>query len=149
MKKTWLIAIRLGFYATWPGLLYKLVAKFLPNDTKETAAGHLHCRQQGVQSTRRNNQLEDLEPELEGQGFLNKDQTQRVGVHLLKNETIIEKLNGMISTNQTGKFPKILQRGNKYIMVLYNYDLNAILATAIKGKKDHNYWKGTKNFIAN
>ena len=42
MKKTWLIAIQLEFYATWPGLLYDLVVKFLPNDTKETAAGHLH-----------------------------------------------------------------------------------------------------------
>ena len=33
MKKTWLIAIWLGFYATWPELLYNLVAEFLPNDT--------------------------------------------------------------------------------------------------------------------
>ena len=60
MKKSWLTAIRLGFYATLLGLLYKLVSKFLPNDTKETAAGHLHCRQQGVQSIRRNNQLEEF-----------------------------------------------------------------------------------------
>ena len=42
MKKTWLQAIRWGFYATWPGLTYELVSKFLPDDTEETAASHLH-----------------------------------------------------------------------------------------------------------
>ena len=88
-----------------------------------------------MQSIRRNNSRKDLKPELEGQGFINKDRTQRVGVHIVKNETVIDELNGIISTDQTGKFPKILQRGNEYIMVLYNYDSNAILATAIKGRK--------------
>ena len=53
----------------------------------------------------------------------------------MKNETVINELNGIISTNQTGKFPKISQRGNEYIMVLNNYDSNAILVTAIKGRK--------------
>ena len=133
MKKTWLQAIRWGFYATQPGLTYKLVSKFLPDDTEETAAGHLHCNQQGVQSTRRNNQPEDLEPELEGQGTINKDCIKWVGVHLVQAEKVIEELNGIISTNQTGRFPTIFQRGNKYIIVLYNYDSNAILATGTKG----------------
>ena len=41
----------------------------------------------------------------------------------------------MIATDQTGRFPTISQRGNKYIMVLYNYDSNAILATGTKGRK--------------
>ena len=84
-----------------------MVAKFLPDDTEETAAGHLQRLRQGVQSTRRNNSPEDLEPELEGQGSINKDHTQRVGVHIVKNETVIDELNGIISTDQTGKFPKI------------------------------------------
>ena len=47
-KKTWLQAIRWGFYATWPGLTYELVSKFLPDDTEETAAGHLHRNRQGI-----------------------------------------------------------------------------------------------------
>ena len=76
-----------------------------------------------------------MEPELEGQGAINKDRTERVGVHLVKSEQVIEELNGMISTDQTGRFPTISQRGNKYIMVLYNYDSNAILATGTKGRK--------------
>ena len=42
MKKTWLAAIKKGFYATWPGLTAELVSKYLPADTEEAAAGHLH-----------------------------------------------------------------------------------------------------------
>jgi hypothetical protein len=62
--------------------------------------------------------VEDLEPELQGQFFLNKDCTQRVGVHLVG----MEELNGMISTDQTGRLPVKSSNGKSYIMVLYNYD---------------------------
>lgn len=75
-----------------------------------------------------------MEPELEGEAVINKDRTQKVGVHLMNAEDIIEELNGMIATNQTIRFPIILQLGNKYIMVLYNYDSNTILATGEKGQ---------------
>ena len=60
---------------TWPGLTYNLVAKFLAETSEETAAGHLHRQQQGVNSTRvpvveRLNIVEMMEPELPGQGSL-------------------------------------------------------------------------------
>jgi hypothetical protein len=84
--------------------------------------GHLHRRRQNIRSTKPkpvpNNTVEDLEPELQGQFFLNKDRTQRVGIHLVG----MEELNGMISTNQTGTFPVKSSKGKSYIMVLYNYD---------------------------
>jgi hypothetical protein len=38
---------------------------------------------------------------------------------------------GQIYTDQTGRFPVVSSRGNKYIMILYDYDSNAILAKAI------------------
>ena len=40
----------------------------------------------------------------------------------------------MISTDQTGRFPIVSQRGNRYTMVLYNYDSNAILAEGAKDR---------------
>ena len=43
VNKTWLQAIKAGFYATWPRLTYNLVAKHLPKVTKETEVSHLHC----------------------------------------------------------------------------------------------------------
>jgi hypothetical protein len=39
---------------------------------------------------------------------------------------------GQIYTDQPGRFPLVLSKGNKYIMILYDYDSNAILAQPIK-----------------
>jgi hypothetical protein len=75
-------------------------------------------------------QFKNLEPELQGQVFIKKDRTERVGVHLVG----MENLNGMISTDQTGRFPIKSLKGKLYIMVLYNYDSNAILATTMKSR---------------
>lgn len=131
MKKTWLQAIKNGFFSTWPGLTYELVQKYLPQDIEETAAGHLHRRQQGIQSTKKNkNNVEDLEPELQRNATIKPDCKQRVGVHIVD----IEDLNGIIATDQTGRLPIISQQGNQYMMVLYNYDSNGILATGVKGR---------------
>jgi hypothetical protein len=38
---------------------------------------------------------------------------------------------GQIYTDQTGRFPVVSSKGNKYIMILYDYDSNAILAQPI------------------
>jgi hypothetical protein len=106
-------------------------------NTEETAMGHLHKRRQNIRSTKpqptpiQNNTVEDLEPELQGQFFLKKDRTQRVEVHLVG----MEELNGIISTDQTGRFPVKSSNGKSYIMVLYNYDSNGILATTMKSRK--------------
>ena len=42
VKKTLLQAIKEGFFTTWPGLTYELVSRFLPKNSEEIAAGHLH-----------------------------------------------------------------------------------------------------------
>jgi hypothetical protein len=41
---------------------------------------------------------------------------------------------GQIFTDQTGRFPVVSSKGNKYVMVLYDYDSNAILAEPIKSR---------------
>jgi hypothetical protein len=43
---------------------------------------------------------------------------------------------GQIYTNQTGCFPVTSRRGNKYIMILYDYDSNSILAEPMKSRTD-------------
>ena len=111
----------------------------LPETSEETAAGHLHRRRQGIQSIRvpvveRMKTIKMLEPELPGQGKLNNNQKQRVGVHLVANNELVIELNGTISTDQTGHFPIVSQKGNTYTMVLYNYDSNAILAEGCKSR---------------
>jgi hypothetical protein len=46
----------------------------------------------------------------------------------------MDELNGMISTNQTGRFPVKSIKGKSYIMVLYNYYSNVILAAPMKSR---------------
>jgi hypothetical protein len=43
---------------------------------------------------------------------------------------------GQIYTNQTGRFPTTSSRGNKYVMFLYDYDSNTILAEPLKSKSE-------------
>jgi hypothetical protein len=43
---------------------------------------------------------------------------------------------GKIYTDQTGRFPTTSSKGNKYIMVLYDYDSNAILAEPMKSRSE-------------
>ena len=47
------------------------------------------------------------------------------------------KVTGKISTDQTGPFPVTSSRGRKYLMVLYNYDSNAIIADPLKLRSEH------------
>ena len=39
---------------------------------------------------------------------------------------------GKIYTDQTGRFPVRSSTGNQYIMILYDYDSNAIMSEALK-----------------
>jgi hypothetical protein len=41
---------------------------------------------------------------------------------------------GQIYTDETGRFPVVSSKGKKYIMILYDYDSNAILAQPIKDR---------------
>jgi hypothetical protein len=41
---------------------------------------------------------------------------------------------GQIYTDQTGPFPVLSSKGNKYLMILYDYDSNAIMAQPIKDR---------------
>ncbi len=43
---------------------------------------------------------------------------------------------GQIYTDQTGRFPTTSSRGNKYVMILYDYDSKAILAEPLKFKSE-------------
>ena len=80
-EETWLQVIRDGFFTSWPGLIYALVSKFLPETNEKAAAGHLHRRRQGIQSTRvpvaeRWNTVEMMEPELPRQRKLHHNRRQ-------------------------------------------------------------------------
>jgi hypothetical protein len=51
----------------------------------------------------------------------------------------VTNVTGQISTDLTGQFPVTSGRGNKYILVLYDYDGNAILAEPMKNRSDNEH----------
>ena len=98
--------------------------------------GHLHRVRQGIQSTKKLTIKDLMESEEDDNVKLEKprkliDQKHKVAVQVVS----YEELKGMISTNQTGRYPIRSARGNHYIMVLYDFDNNVILAEAIKLRK--------------
>ena len=140
VKKTWLAAIKRGAYASWPGLTEELVRKHYEK-SEPTVMGHMHARRSGQRSTKpkkksdeevdedlldtENQQLEPPRP-----GVL-QDKQRRVGVHVI----VFDELNGTIATDLCGRFPHMSNRGMKYILILYDYDTNAILAEPMKSRE--------------
>ena len=55
-----------------------------------------------------------------------------------------EELKGVIATDPTGRLPIVSRLGNAYIMVLYDFDSNAVLATGIKSRKKEHLIEGFK-----
>ena len=43
---------------------------------------------------------------------------------------------GEIANDQTGKFPTTSSRGQKYVLILYDYDSNSILAKTMRNRSD-------------
>jgi hypothetical protein len=97
------------------------VEKYLSKSTS-AAKGHLNQQRQNARTKKiKDAQKMDTEPDPD---------------HGLKTQYVYAATidAGQIYTDQTGRFPVVSSKGNKYIMVLYDYDSNAILAQPIKNR---------------
>jgi hypothetical protein len=122
VKSTWITAIKNGHFTSWPGLTEHAVEKHLSKSTS-TKKGHLNQQRQNAITTKvKDHTVIMTEPDLD-QGI----KTQYVYAATIDA--------GQIYTDQTGRFPVVSSKGNKYIMILYVYDNNAILAQPIKYRK--------------
>ena len=105
-------------------LTTKNVTKYYPNTIK-TPKGHLNQTRKNVRSTK--HELLPLEI---------SDATSLCGK---KQRGVFRKVYDVHETiypDQTGKFLKKSQRGNKYLMVMVEIDINAILVEPLKSLKD-------------
>jgi hypothetical protein len=121
VKSTWIKAIKYGFFSSWPGLNEHSAEKYLSKSTS-TAKGHLNQQRQNARATKiKDAQLLDSEGDPD---------------HGIKTQYICAATidAGQLYTDQTGRFPVVSSKGNKYIMILYDYDSNAILAKPIKDR---------------
>jgi hypothetical protein len=109
------------FFSSWPGLNEHDVDKYLSKSTS-TANGHLNQQRQNARTAKiKDAQLLDSE----------NYQDHGIKTQFIYDATIVA---GQIYTDQTGRFTIVSSRGNKYIMILYDYDRNAILAQLIKDR---------------
>ena len=124
VKVTWMEAIKQGNYMGWPGLSSPLVHKHL-RPSEHTANGHLHLTRQGVRST------QPKIPRTKAHDILLKlIETEK----LKEDPNIPESLKNMIASDLPGRYPITSARGNKYLLVLYDYDSNYIMAEPIKSR---------------
>jgi hypothetical protein len=121
VKSTWITAIKNGHFTSWPGLTEQAVEKHLSKSTS-TTKGHLNQQRQNARTTKGNYpKVIITEPDLD----------QGIKTQFIYAATIDA---GKIYTYQTGRFPVVSSKGNKYIMILYDYDSNAVLAQPIKDR---------------
>jgi hypothetical protein len=123
VKSTWISAIKNGNFTSWPGLTEQSVDKYLSKSLK-TGKGHPNQQRMHARSTKIKEE-EDCVNETET--ALNNG----LKTHCVYAATIDA---GKIYTDQTERFPVVSSKGNKYIMVLYEYDGNAIIAEPIKNR---------------
>ena len=120
VPQTCIKAIHSNFFATWPGLTAKLVQKHLKENI-ETSRGKMRSNRANVRSTK-------LLPNQE----CHEMTTQEVQHHGFFIKTV--ELSGNIYSDQTGRLPLTSSNGNRYVMVVYNHDYNAILAEPLKSR---------------
>ncbi|KAL7537341.1 hypothetical protein ACHAWF_005737, partial [Thalassiosira exigua] len=122
VKSTWIDAVRAGNYATWPGLTVEAIQKYYP-ETNATQEGHMHAQRQGIKSTKKQ--------KLEKEKSVAKAQPKEHDIFLK-----IVDLQETIYTDQTGQFPYLSSKGNRYIMVAVHIDANYIAMEPMKNRTE-------------
>ena len=114
------------------------VKKHLPK-SEATALGHLYQSRKNTQSTK----TKSKQPETDETPIKQEDKTEYIYAAIMDPKATT----GQIYTDQTGQFPVMSSRGNKYLMVLYGYDSNAILAEPLKSRKQHEILRAYKALV--
>jgi hypothetical protein len=121
VKSTSITAIKNGNFSSWPGLTEHAVEKHLSKSTS-TTKGHLNQQRQNARTTK----IKDAKVIVTEPDIYHGIKTQFVHAATIDA--------GQIYTDQTGRFPVVSSKGNKYIMILYDYGSNAILTQLIKDR---------------
>ena len=115
-KATLLQAAKKGFLSTFPDLTPDTINKFFP-ESVETQKGHMRQSKQGVRSTKVKDEEFNPPP-----GIKKKDVYLRV----------FDATKRSMYTDQTGQFPIMSRKGNKYMMVAVELDGNYIDVEVMK-----------------
>ncbi len=131
VKATWITAIKNGHYASWPNLTAELVEKYFP-ESVATQKGHLKKQRQNVRSTKVKLESEPDETE--------QQQKKHREIYVK-----IYNVRDTMYTDQTGNMPVVSNRGNRFVMVLFEVDGKSIDAEPVK---DHTNASLIKAYLA-
>jgi hypothetical protein len=129
---TWVQAIEKNFPTTWPGLSAEAIRKF--QKALATAKGHLKASPKNLGS------ISKFPPTI---ATINAPTVRTtspstpeptVRTHLVYAKVVT--ITGQLFSDQTGRFLVTSSKGNKYVMVVYDYDSAAILAEPIKNRTE-------------
>ena len=116
-----------NWITNFPGLTSKSLKKYPPKDSKAMHKGHMDQARKNQRSTKpKSNSPTPADPV-----DLYPDQEQE-RTHFIYVATF--EPTGQIYTDQTGRFLTPSTTGNQYVMILYDYDTNIILANPYKTK---------------
>jgi hypothetical protein len=123
-------AFHLGYIPEIPGFTASTLKKYPPFSTA-TVKGHMDQTRKNVRSTK-SKENETIEPD---DFFPLQLTTTDADTHANYCYMTLFSQNGRMYSDQTGNFFQPSSRGNLLIMILYDYDSNAILAEPIKNRK--------------
>ena len=136
----WIKAIRNGNYDTWPLINLKNVNKHFP-ESKETQYGHMWGQQQGVQSTKpkpgtlkEQQKIKNKDTETPSKSAPQQEQALELP-EPEQNDIMIkthESKTNTLYTNQMGKFPHVLSKGNRYQMIAHHTDTTSTRVEPMK-----------------
>lgn len=139
-------ALHRGFLPTFPGLSIKSLRKHPPR-SGAMIKGHLDQTRQNKQSTRQTPAKHRYTPtnQHDDSYFPKSDEP-----NTRSNSSYIDTIHitGQIYTDQTGRFPTPSSTGNNYVMVLYDYDSNAILVEPMRTRTTKSILDAYKNLHA-
>lgn len=136
---TWIRAINAGHFSSWPNLTTENVRKYL-QPSIATSKGHMDQRRKNIQSTK----ASTISPANDDDDFTahptctDGKRSHFVYAALLEVPTVT----GKIYSDLTGRFPIQSSTGNKYIMVVYDYDSNYIHAIPLRNRTDAEMLRG-------
>ena len=145
-KSTFLAAIRNNHFVGWPSLTANAVQRHL-HMSVPTLLGHMDQQRQNVRSTTRtrsgpqppsvpganDNRYAALADVLDDAALSDTSEDAHTRTHIAF-LSIQDVPSGMVYSDQTGTFPVTSSRGIRAVMVLYDYDSNAILIKGIASR---------------
>ena len=140
-KSTLIAAANEGYLRGCPGFTAAAIRRFIGVEVA-TECGHMRQIQQGTRSTTTKSNRgrpsktareEEIQAAAEDAMSTPAQEPRNEKTHIVFMTTVEKE--GLVASDQTGAFPQISNRGNRYMCIFYIYDCNHIKGVPIKSRK--------------